>query len=365
MSKFEVRVNGEKLDLWESISVSRSIDTLCATFSIATSNKPFSYPVKLGDKVQILINNLIILTGYVEQLNGNGGLSSDQITISGRDITCDIVDSSLPEDAKNIEGAVTLINLCQVVIAGLNIPIGVLDQTEGVAPFSEDDLQAGASGGNAFQYLEQFARKRQVYLQSSNLGDLIIFRPGEERSASSLTHKINDPNNNVKTWNINLTTANRFGVYVCRSQDNVGFNASSDYSGDGNNRNGQAVDQNIRDSRYLEIIAEETMNDSDCVERAKEESNIRRSKGLEYSATVAGAEQIDGSLWDIGKLVRVDDDFANINGIFLIKTISYSHSLSGTETNIVVAQPDAYNVQDVVSKKTSRKAKIGERFTSV
>lgn len=363
MSIFEVRVNGSKFSLWESVSVSRSIDNLCGTFSISTSNKPSSYPVKLGDVIQILINNVIVLTGFVEQFSGSGDLQSDQITLSGRDLTADIVDSSLPEQAKNIEGAVTLQNLCEAVIGGLGISIAIIDESGGIAAFSEDDLQAGQSGGNAFQYLESFARKRQVYLQTSSEGDLVIFRPGNERAASSLTHKLNEVNNNVKSWNVNLSSSQRFGTYVCRSQDNVGFNFESDYSGDGNNRNGEAVDQDIRATRYLELIAEETMTDKDCVQRAKEESNLRRAKSLEYTATVAGAEQIDGSLWELGKLVKIDDEFANVRGIFLIKSIGYNHSLAGTETQIVVAQPDAYNVKDIISKNVSRKAKIGERYT--
>lgn len=365
MSDFEIRINGQVFDLWQSATVYRSIDDFCGTFTFSTTNKPGEYPVKLGDRVQVLINGQVRLTGYVFTVAGNGDINSDRITISGRDITADIVDSSIPENAKNITGSVSLKSLCETVISGLGASISVRDDSGGIDSFSVHDSQAGASGGNAFRFLESFARKRQIYLITSPVGEMVLFRPGNLRATSSLLHQKDNKQNNIKSWSFNLTHKNQFNTYIIRSQDNIGFDAAADYSGDGNNRIGTAIDERIRASRYFEGIAEETMDDNDCTERAKEEANIRRARGLEYNCIVAGAEQIDGSLWQTGQLVNVLDDFANVQGTFLIRSVRNSIDInSGTTTQLTLALPDAYQVKDVVSPTIKRKANLGEKFES-
>lgn len=364
MSTFEIRVNGRIFTLWETASYGRSIDNLCGKFSFSSSNKiPEQYPVKKGDAVQIFLDKKKVLTGFVDDTANKGTRRGSFIGVSGRDKTSDIVDSSIPPEAKNIEGPVSLKAICEIVIKGLKSDIIVIvDPQISIKEFSSEELQAGMSAGNSFEFLNNFARKRQVYLGTNKDGNLIIYRPGKLKASTVIRHEKNDPRNNVKEWSSKNSDASRFNMYVARSQDNVGANDSSDYFGQGSSRLGSAIDDEIRESRYFEVICEESMSDQEALERAKEESNLRRARSFGYEVTLPDISQENGDLWQIGQIVTVRDFKCNIYGKFLNKAILLTQTLDGSNSVLNIAEPDAYNVIASLSKTDARKSKINVGF---
>ena len=365
MAIFEVRVNGRVYAFWEEATYTRSLDDLCGTFSFTTSDKhpPDTYPVNKGDALQVFINRTALLTGFVDTINIRGSEAGTFVNVSGRDKTQDIVDSSVPPDAKNIEGPISFVSLCETVISGLGANIQVIDQTGGVPDFTATDLQAGATAENAFYFLESFARKRQIYLNTNGNGDLVLFRPGRVTSSTVLRNEIGGERNNVKAWESQNTDTARFNQYVVRSQDNIGFDEAMEYFGEGNSRSGTATDSAIRSSRYFEIIAEESMNDSDSSNRAAEESNLRRTRSFSYLAAIAEIVQDNGELWDVGITVPVVDQKCDVNGQFLIRTLRMSQNVEGgTETILTVSEPDAYNLNAQLSARDARRAQVNRGF---
>lgn len=349
MTKVELRINGVRYEQFENFSFSRSLDDVCASFSFESINKP-DYPYKIGNKIEILINNKLVFTGYIFNENTSGDVAGSTKSVSGRDLTGDLVDSSLPASAKNLEGAISLKKMAETVLSGLGLDIKVIDRSGGIEDFTEDDLQAGASGSMAFEYLRTFARKRQVYFITDETGNLVIFKPSGVKAYSPLILRKGDSDrSNIKYFNKTKSHNQRFGRYICRSQDDEEVD-----------RNGDAIDNDIRSSRYLEIIAEESMDDDVCVKRAKEEANIRRIRGEAYSAIVAGVEQADGSFWAVGAEVKVYDEVSGVKGVFLIRKIDIKQTPeSGTLTTITVALPDAYQSKDIVTPTIARKSDMG------
>lgn len=363
MSTFEIRVEGRAFTFWERATYSRSLDELCGSFSFSSSEKVGeTYPVKKGQKVEIFINKTVVLTGFVDDIINEGSLDGSLVTVIGRDKTSDIVDSSVPSNAKAIDGPVSLRSLCRIVIRGLGADIEAEDETGLILDFTSEDLQAGASAENAFDFLNSFARKRQVYLRTNGAGNLIIFRPGQIKASTILRNEKNNQRNNVKKWSSRNSDVERYHTYVARSQGNIGANPLTDYAGESSSVEGVAIDEEIRDSKYLEIICEESMKTNESTDRAKEESNLRRARSFRYKATLAGIQQDDGSLWDTGLLVTVRDFRCGIFGQFLSRKIALSQSISGSTTTLVVAEPDAYNLEPTLSKTDARKSKINEGF---
>jgi prophage tail gpP-like protein len=362
--QLDIRINGQIYTLWETATVSRSLDNVCGQFGFTTSLRG-DYPVQDGDQVQVLVNSKVWLTGYVFDLTSNYGIGSSYVSIAGRDLTADLVDSSVPDSAKVLSGG-TIIDMCRAVVNGLGLPIKVIDQTGGVAPFATADLETAEVGGNCFDFLSSFARRRQVYLITSRDGDLIVYRPSGVTATTQIINKHDSANrNNVLSCTVRRSSMDRYYRYRISSQDSVADN-DIDYSGTGTDNNGEAIDNDIRQLRYLEVIAEEPMAPTDCSARAKEESNLRRARGLDYSATIAGVTQRDGSLWEPGQLVRVDDDILNVIGTFIIRRVQLDVDLGspasgGSRTTLTVAQPDAYKAQDVVQPTTGRIAKIDKQ----
>ena len=367
---FEIRVNGQKFTLWESASLTRSIDTNAGVFEFTSSNTlPSNFPVRAGDDVEIVINGVTKLTGFADTVRSRISESGQEVTVAGRDNTADLIDSSVPDAAKNISSPITLTAFCEQVIAalGANIAVeNVLGQSVSVsAPppddeFDEDTGISADSGQLCMDFLTSFARKKQVYLVASGDGRLLIYRPGTTRATTPLLNRVGGSENNIKSSSASFDHQGRFGRYRITSQSNLGFEDS--YDDEASDHKGNATDAEIRASRYYEAQAEESMSNAECERRAVEEANIRKTRATDYVATVAGNAQNDGTLWDFGQLVKIDDEPMGIKGIFLIRSVNYSASLnSGTQTEITCAPPEGYNVR-IGDEADARKAARGKNL---
>jgi prophage tail gpP-like protein len=364
----EVRINGIVFTLWETALVQRSIDSNAGVFRFTNSSStPIrDYPLKAGDFIEILIDCYKKISGFIDDFIDGGDAGSHTISISGRDNIQDLIDSSVPDSAKVTDGQISLKALIERVIASLPEPpkIKVIEQITGLADFTEEEIEAAGSGETCMAYLVNFARKRQVYLVPDGAGNMLIYRPDRSNKAKgALIHKPDNPTNNVLNYSTKRSQQGRFRKILCRSQDNFGFDPLADYSGDGTDRKSEAIDDQMRATRYLEIQAEESMSDAECLERASEEVNIRRASGEGYTATLQGHAQTDGTVWDFGQFVQVDDEFADIQGEFLIKAVEWSENLrQGITTRLVCVPPDAYQVIAEPTPETKRTAKTGTAF---
>lgn len=363
---FEIRVNGQPFGLWESASVNRSIDRNSGVFRFSNSAAvPLSeYPVKGGDFVEVLILGVRKVAGFVDQVTDGMDDNSHTIEVSGRDNVADLIDSSVPDNAKVSEGPISLKKLCETVVSAIGAKIKIIQEVPDISDFTSEDLQAAGSGETCMSYLVSFARKRQVYLVPDGSGNLVIFRPVQgDKIPAPLVHRRNGTRNNVLTYSAIRSQQNRFNKYLCRSQDNFGFDGFAEYFGDGTDRNDEVTDSQIRTSRYLEIQSEESMTDSECKKRAAEEANIRRALGTEYTPTVADIKQTDGTIWDFGQFANVVDEYADISGLFLIKSVEYAIDITkGSRTRLTCVPPDAYQVEAEPTKESKRSASTGTTF---
>jgi prophage tail gpP-like protein len=367
-TKIELRVNGLPYTLWKNLSYTRSIDTNAGDFTFSTTNTlPQAYPVKAGDAVQVLVNGVSKVFGYVDEISASGDNGGSSVQVRGRDNICDLIDSSVPDSVKDIDGDVSLASLCQRVISALGASIPVVDKSGGASAKNPAEDKTGRAGSNSgrkcMELLNSFARKAQVYLIPSGDGKLVIYRPGSDRAHDPIQNMRNGRNNNVTNWSISQSWQDRFHTYKVTSQDN--FSDDSDDYGEGTDRSGTLTDPEIRTSRYLEVQAKESSDDGQCGGQANEEANLRRARSTEYCVTIPDVMQRNGSLWDIGQLVRVSDEFAGVAGTLLIRSVNVSQDNSGgTSCKLTLCPPDAYNVQGVASTKTRMRAMIGTEFTS-
>lgn len=355
----EIRHNGIAYTLWETATFNRSLDSNCGQFSITSSN-PFnqSYPLRIGDRVQIIINGISVINGFVDKITASGSLDGHTLNIAGRDKVSDLIDSSVPDSVKSIKGPISLKAMAERIIAALGASIKVIDDTGGIESFGAEDLQAAESGQKCMDFLVSFARKRQVYLITNGNGDLVIFKPRSQKLKTQLLHRHDGPNNNVKSAELVLDVSQRFNRYVVRTQSNTAADPTAGYDAESVSVTGSAIDPEIRASRYLEIQGEQSMNSGEGTNRADEEANLRRAKGLTYTATLYGDSQRDGSPWDIGYLVDAFDDYNGVRGELLMFAISTQIDLNGgSETTVGCSPADAYRARPKPSRRTRRKGK--------
>jgi prophage tail gpP-like protein len=354
---FEIRVNDQIFTDFETARVVRSLDTNSGAFSFSSSNTaPVDYPVRAGDAVQILINGVSKIVGFCDSVSGSMTTDGHTITAQGRDNTCDLIDSSVPDSAKTIPSPISLKAFAETLISslGLNIPVvNSIGSSVIVGDAVSDDIFAentgitADSGRRCMDFLTDFARKKQVYIIADGAGRMLIYRPGKTNAPGALIHRRDgDDQNTIKSYSVSFDHGNRFRTYKVSSQDNLG--SFDTYDDESVARGGTATDRGSRPGRYMEFQGEEAMGDAESARRATEEANIRKARAVNYTTVVAGVspEFNSRNLWDIGQLVSVSDDFAGVRGTFLIREVEYVVNLSrGTETRITVAPPDAYNVR--------------------
>lgn len=370
---FEIRINGEKFGLWESASLTRSIESNSGAFRFTSTNtRPVDYPIKKHDAVQIVLNGKTRLTGFVDTITARGTGRGQTITVSGRDNTRDLIDSSVPDGAKNISTPTTLKAMCEAVISSLGLDINVIsnvgedvivgdDEDVGVQPIvdglflEENEEIAADSGKNAMEYLVEFARKKQVYLVADGQGNLVIYRPSATAGQTAIVQTDNKAGNNVISYDYTADGSVEYNTYVARSQDNYGADPFASFDDDGVDRKGQSTDSQVPAGRYYEFQSEESMTDAQLKQRAEEENNVRRAQGFTYSVDVQGVSQQNGELWDFGLIVPVRDEIVGVIGLYMVKSVTYSvDGSSGTITTLDITRPEAYKVRGEISQQDAR-----------
>lgn len=361
--KLLVEVNGVVYEQFIEGSVSMTIAGASSFSFSASANDVTIFPFSLGDSVRCLVDNTVILTGYLNDINVASNDRDHTISISGRDKVGDLIDSTA---VGNIEfnTPITLKQVCENVIANLGLDIDVIDEVSDIKPFASDEVISGNPDVKAIQLLDKYARKRQVLLRSTTDGNLLITRAGNQFITSFLLNEKNGTKNNIKNSSVRYNDTERFNKINVISQS---ASAKSTYSvKDSVGHIGTATDSGVRGSRQLTMISETPADNLTCTQRAKWEVNIRKSKSFQYNCTVQDYFGINQSndklLWLPNRRVYVKDDFANINSELLIKETVFIKSLqSGSESQISLVRPESYTLQTKDRFLSSNK--IGENLT--
>lgn len=371
----ELEVEGTMLKDFVAAEVVLSLDSLSRSFSFeATSETPGELPFKQDQSVRAFVDGDLVATGTIEVLNVSGSAAEHSISIQGRDKTGAIGDSTLG-NIPDITATVTLKSICENVLKHLGFPtdendpehIAVIDNLQ-LEPFnSAEDQISPDLAQNAFDYMEIWARKRQVLLSSDADGNLLFRQPSAGTAVFPkdvfLQHLLNNNSNNVMTYSTSYDSTGRFNRYIVTAQGNPTLFAISGLRdvADLVDQTGRAVlDANVRVGRQLVLTAETNGSPEQNTARAEWESNIRKFKGQTYQCTVSGFRNQKGNLWQPGDLVFVNDSYANIKAQMRINNVIFSVGLdSGATTQMTLLEPTVYTL----SLETPKENEVGEALT--
>lgn len=393
-----LEVNNTPYTNFKSISVTRSMETLSSSFTaVATIDNFRSFPIKLGSKVRILIDGIPVLTGFIENLSPYYDNSIHEVTISGRDKTCDIIDSSLISPV-NFPSKISLKDVILKILSGNNINSKIVSESEqerannegfiGIidlvnpSEFGDGDIIATDVGENVFEVINKYCAKRQVLVTTDGRGNVLISRGSEKKINRSLVHRkrsaennlletpIRDtlliPNtrqNNILSSRSEYSILSRFNKYIVRTQGNLNSLSDILQSIDPKSavsQKGEAFDSEIRETRALVISADTSNTDETALERAKWEANIRRARAFNYECVVQGFFADDGVLWQPNYLANVEDDTQDVNGFLLIKSVVYDFSLDGSKTKLNLGYKDSFTLQAQQVLREANENKFGD-----
>lgn len=364
-----LEINGIRYTNFISINVERSIENLTGTFNfIATFTDEIAFPIKRRSACRVLVNEIAILKGFIEVIEVE--YSSDQHTVScqGRDDTCDLFDSQVDGNIE-FKPPVSLETVIRETAKRINISsVNIINEAGSIQPFEQGDLVSSRIGQTAFSFIETYARKRQVFITGDGQGNIVLARGSSQQILlGGLYNQLNDPTqrNNIKSSSVKFDDTNRFNLYRCKSQGNpVVLNFTGETTPETIVDRSQVVtDPDIRTTRVLTFNAENSSDGVDVKNRAVWEANIRRVRSLSYRVIVQG-DSYDGiNPWRINRLVQVIDDFAGINAVLLIKSISFSLSnSSGTTTSLELVTPDGYTPEATLPKNDAKANNLGSEF---
>jgi prophage tail gpP-like protein len=347
----KLEVDSKEYEQFTSATTTIRLDALSNTFTFeATSSEGEPLPFTGGEPCRVLVDGEAVLTGRIEVVTVDYSSSSHTISIQGRDKTADIVDSTL-DAISDLRAPISLKQIIERVLQQLQLDIEVIENIT-IDQFNPaEDVASPEPGENAFEFIEKYARKRQVLLTSDGDGNIVITRSTAQTENVAIRNIIGDQTNNIISSSVSYDVTGRYTRYKMSSGLNpVSLNnAGSTTIESIVSQNGTSTDTEVQEftnSRQFILVPDNPYSDSENDTRALWEARIRKSRGKVYSVNLDGYRDTNGNLWTINKLYTVNDEFAAIDSQMLSNTITFTFDLqSGRQTTIGFLASNAYTLE--------------------
>ena len=349
---------------WESIRIQRAIDQLAGSFALSLVDKwkqTFqNWPMVPGLELLVNIGTQPVIRGYIDRINVSVKNDDRTLEITGRDITADLVDSSIPATAPVQYNNLTIKQLADLWVTPFGIPV-TFDTDIGL-PFPKFTINEGES---VFEALNRAAELRGLLIQSTEFGTLNItnrLNPASFfRSPTPLVQ-----GQNVLEASATYDESDRFSqIYVKGQGPGTDlFNRKAVTS-----VISSAFDPGVtRPFRTKTIIADGSIDFVAATKKANWEANVRAAKSAEIKVKVQGWRMDPlglGPLWRPNTLVTTNIPYVGQQvGEMLIRAVQLNKSVQeGTTADLSLIRPDAYiPEQPVVNVVNDTSKNLGWKF---
>jgi len=327
----ELQINGQKWVGWQKIRIVQSIKQASNGFTLSLADR-WEYgqavmPIQKGQSCQVLVDGILLVTGYLVDVNPDYDNKGHQISVSGYSKAIDLVDCSTA--GMQFNGR-TLLQIAQALAGPFGI--GVTASADIGAAFPAVAIEPGES---IFEFLNKLSRVRAVRLVSMPDGSVSFVQTGTAVSPTALVF-----GENILRATAMFSSQGDFSAVSVVSQmrgtdDNFGDAAAVINAG--------AVNAAVR-YRPLTVIADGPANAADCKNRAQAELNRRAGEGQAISYTVQGWYNAD-ALWAPNVLVDVVDPLLNVNARLLVAEVVFEvDDQAGFITLLDVRPPAAFDL---------------------
>jgi len=314
-----------------SVAYRASVDEAVRTASVALGLVFKDLPVRVapGAAVVVEVAGVPMVTGYIDEVDDDGGPTSRTLTLSLRGRGQDLVDCSAPLGAR-------LQQTVAEVGAALGERYGVTVRAD-VDPGPRFARVVPTPGETNFDVLDRLARERGLLLMGTGDGGMALTRAGA--GATMPTFTLTRPGHILRArWRFALQE--RFSLYECRSQR----------AGDANtwgvdlSVTGQAVDEIV--PRFRNLLLTDCKGGPEAArQRATWEAATRAGRSATGTLVVAGLVRPDGRPWEPNQLVAVDDQVSGVRGVLLVVSVDGTVSADDAESvSLEVAPVDGYEL---------------------
>lgn len=385
----EVFFNGRKYVDFLSLTINHSLENFVPDFRMSTFfNIPESgLPFPPGTMVQVRCNQVLVFTGFVEDIHVDCSNNTYTVDISGRGIACDFVDSTVGAKG-NIKTPISLSQIVRNLLDSLGMTyIKVIDRIN-PEPFTSSDAIQSSPTDTAYSVAERYAKKRQVFLMTDGNGNIVIDRPNANpyqyvgrvtddgfvqvfpqgasvTPAIKLTYEDFASNSSSISTSLSITNGQRFHTYRSRNQYNpmTGENRKKELQGSVPGINYTATDDDIRSTRVLDVVYDSVNLVEDTKKHLDWEKAFRNANSEVYTCTVPNWSPVEtGDPWRINTLVDIDDELVEVYDELLLGSIEFTLTESQIESRLTFKPSDAYEV-DVPTSRIKRTKKMREKKT--
>lgn len=345
-----LRIGSTEFTGWKSASVTRSIESLCGSFSVVIYPKEDDDLGKIPPNVEvdIMLGKEQVLRGIVDSISSSLSDRGLEVTLSGRSRTADIVDCS----AMNLPGKwkeTDLLSLSKSLLKPFGIKVVNELSSYTKFPFK---LQSGESPFEALNRANEF---QGALMLTDPIGRFIITKPGTVSAQDSIRY-----GENVMSAEMSVDYSSRFSEYTVKGQkrvkDSSGWTSTREV-----NFQASATDPVISSQRYRPklFMAEAQATETQAQNRANLEASVRAAKSMELRVVLDGWKQRDGSLWPLNSLVFVNlPHFQIEKRQLLITSVTYFKGFDdGATTELILRRKDAY---DKLIKKAVRESTVNK-----
>jgi prophage tail gpP-like protein len=330
-------VNGREYRGWKDITITRSLESLCGSFSMSVSERwnanQEPWPIREGDRCVVLLGGDPIVTGFVDTRSMSISANDHSFQVAGRDRAGDLVDCSAVLSAWEFTG-VSVLDIVRMVAKPFGISVSVASNA--IVPAAPPRVVINP-GESVFDVIDRACRLAGLFAMSDGEGNLVLTQAGGKGLITPLVL-----GENILQASVQYDASACYRRYIVsgqqQGQDLLTGTAAADVRA-------QAQDMNVgRSARVLMVRAEGGVTIQQAQDRANWEACVRRARALELSVTVQGWEQADGSLWPVNALAMVDAPALDLAGVaMLISEVSYSLAEgAGSTTDLTLRPAEAF-----------------------
>lgn len=332
-------LGADRFEGWKAITVRQSMQTGSGSFELGVSERwpgqPKRVQVLPGSACEVRIDDALLLTGYVDEVELQLDGQKHEVRVRGRDRVGDLIDCA-PDHPPSEWLDVSLLTVCEELCKPFGIPVSTTVDLGARLPKATIN-----PGERAFEAIEQLCRQRQVLPLSDGRGGLVLTRAAQGSAGSAIHERVNLIGGSAR-----YAHQERFSEIIVKGQ-------AADASGllgligltEAAGASGRAIDKGIKRHRPLLTISDKPVDSERATKRAAWEVLTRTARATSAQLTVRGWRTQAGALWPLNSIVNVESPSLGLSGDYLITDVTYTVDGQGTVTQLGVMRPDAFTVQ--------------------
>ena len=318
---------------------------MCSSFNFSTTqSQPFDFkkwPIRMGNSAVILVDDEPVLIGWIEDIEAQYAKDSHAAYVSGRDVTCDLVDCQMA--AWHVEWAnATVTQTVKELIAPFSSISITVDPSATTLASKRKGVLYVSPGENMVGAVNKIARWAHLFTMAGTKGDVVLTMVGSRVAAVPLVVSTPGIRGNIINGGLKCSDKERFSVYRTKGIgfDTEGTIRSKEYLW----MNGTYYDPAVTRFRPYANTSPVNVNTEEIGWQTKSDAQYRAGNSRTYSYTVQGwREKEGGELWAPNTLVFVTDPWLGLNNEeLLIESVDFTQSDQGTTTSMQLCSAYKY-----------------------